>query len=175
MKRKPESWPTRPRITIELVLRRAHRLEPFRQRKRVATITPRRYAVATRGRVPRRLSPLNRRLVRHATNVGPGYDSQEFGFGGFSAAGSVIASSTFPTSAPGCQVGGRTDLGGNGKSLNAMVRRRNGQSLHRVTRNCLMAPISGSWPRPPRRWVWTASWRSRARPRSSSQRGAAMT
>ena len=82
MQRKPEAWPTRPRVTIELVLRRAHRLEPFRQRERVATIAPRGCAIATSGRVPRCLGPLDRRLVSHAPTVGPRCDSQEVGFGG---------------------------------------------------------------------------------------------
>lgn len=89
MQREPETWSTRPRVTIELVLRRAHRLEPLRQRERVAMITPRRYAVTPGGRVPRCLGPLDRRLVSHAPNLGPRCDSQETGFGGPTPSASV--------------------------------------------------------------------------------------
>ena len=82
MERESEAWSTRPRIAIELVLRRAHRLEPFRQRERVTMITPRGNAVTTGGRVPRCLGPLDRGFVSHVPSVGPRCASQEAVFGG---------------------------------------------------------------------------------------------
>ena len=52
-------------IAIVAVLGLAHRLEPIGERERVAVVTARRRAVTTRGRVPRRLGPLDARTVGH--------------------------------------------------------------------------------------------------------------
>ena len=60
MEGEPEARAARPGVAVVLVLDRAHRLEPLGQSERVAVVAARRGTVAARGRVPRRLSPLDR-------------------------------------------------------------------------------------------------------------------
>lgn len=72
-----EARPARRRVAVVLVLGRPHRLEPLGQGLRIAAVAARRHPIAARGRVPRRLGPLDRRLVSHTSTVGTGCDREQ--------------------------------------------------------------------------------------------------
>lgn len=67
MHRHTEPRPAGARVAVALVLRRTHRLEPLRERQRVAVRAALGDAITTGRGVPGRFRPLDRRPVRHAT------------------------------------------------------------------------------------------------------------
>lgn len=65
MYRQPEAGARGARVSVHLILRRAHRLEPLGQCHRVAVVASVGDAIAAGDGVPGGLGPLDRRTVRH--------------------------------------------------------------------------------------------------------------